>query len=172
METIRSLYDLYSNDVYCYAKMTLGNSEDAYDVVQEVFLRALRSWGGYRGDANAKTWLMTIARNYMYDVFRKKHTERQHISRQEPPDFEDSLPSMDTLLEVEEALSQLITDYRHVIVLRYMDNMSIEQTASVLGWSEKKVRNTAHRALKKLRDILGSHSEEVNTPNAFRTRNS
>ncbi|WP_206923047.1 RNA polymerase sigma factor [Alicyclobacillus suci] len=39
-ESIRSLYELYSNDIYRYARLTLGDANDAYDVVQEVFLRA------------------------------------------------------------------------------------------------------------------------------------
>ncbi|MCF8564574.1 sigma-70 family RNA polymerase sigma factor [Alicyclobacillus tolerans] len=69
-ELIRSLYDLYSNDVYRYAWATLGDSTEAHDVVQEVFLRAYRSLNSYRHDASAKTWLMTIARNYIFDVLR------------------------------------------------------------------------------------------------------
>lgn len=170
-EIVQSLYDLYSNDIYRYAKTMLGESDDAYDVVQEVFLRALRSWDSYRQDANPKTWLMSIARNYIYDVLRKKRTERKYISQQEPSDISDSSPPMDVAIEVEKALSQLKNEYGHVIVLRHIDNLSIEQTASVLGWSERKVRNTAHRALKKLREILGARSEEVDMANAFRTRN-
>ncbi len=160
-EIIRSLYDLYSNDVYRYAWTTLGDSSEAHDVVQEVFLRAYRSWNDYRQNANAKTWLMTIAKNYIFDVFRKRRTDRKYMSQHEMPEISDTSTPFDVIMEVEEALSQLKDEYRHVIVLRHIEKLSIQETASVLGWSEKKVRNTTHRAITKLREILSANSEEV-----------
>lgn len=156
------LYDDYSNDVYRYAFATLGDSNLAHDIVQEVFLRAYRSLSSYRRDASAKTWLMTIARNHIFDILRKRRTERKYLYRHEIPEqLGDESVSMEELLEVGEALAMLKSEYRHVVVLRYIDGLSIRDTTSVLGWSEKKVRNTAHRAIAKLREILGGSSEEV-----------
>lgn len=161
-EFIHSLYELYSNDVYRYAWATLGNSSDAYDVVQEVFLRACRSANNYRRDSSARTWLMTIARNYIFDVLRKKRTERKYLDNSEMPEIVDtSTASPGMVLEIKEALLQLNDEYRHVIVLRHIENVSVSETAVILGWSEKKVHNTTHRALLKLREILGSRPEEV-----------
>ncbi|WP_236026634.1 RNA polymerase sigma factor [Alicyclobacillus suci] len=67
----------------------------------------------------------------------------------------------DMTYEVEEALNQLKDTYRQVVVLRYIENFSTQETSEILGWSETKVRTTAHRALIRLREILGAHSEEV-----------
>jgi len=169
-ETLRMLYGDYSNDVYRYAFATLGDSNLAHDIVQEVFLRAYRSLNSYRRDASAKTWLMTIARNLIFDVLRKRRTERKYLSRHEIPEQlgDESVP-MEDLVEVEEALAKLKPEYRHVVVLRYIDGLSIRDTASVLGWSEKKVRNTAHRAMTKLREILDGNSEGVNMKNEIGT---
>lgn len=64
-EDIRSLYEQYANDIYRYARLTLGDSSVAKDVVQEVFLRAFRSWEQFRSEANPRTWLMSITRNYL-----------------------------------------------------------------------------------------------------------
>lgn len=168
-QAIHSLYQLYSNDIYRYARMMLGSSSDAYDIVQEVFLRAFRSWNSYRQDASAKTWLMSIARNYISDVHRKKRSESKYVSRQEPPEVSDMATPIEVILEVEDALSQLKDTYRQVIILRHLENYSIEETANVLGWSATKVRTTSHRAMTKLREILGANPREVDVQHEIGT---
>ncbi|QSO46080.1 RNA polymerase sigma factor [Alicyclobacillus mengziensis] len=69
---IRQLFDEYADSLYRYAKYSLPPDMDARDVVQEVFLRAFRSWHGFQGQSSAKTWLYQIARNHIYDLLRKK----------------------------------------------------------------------------------------------------
>ncbi|MFD1675309.1 RNA polymerase sigma factor [Alicyclobacillus fodiniaquatilis] len=166
-ESIRSLYELYSDDIYRYARLTLRDSNDACDVVQEVFLRAFRSWDSYRQTSNSKTWLMSIARNYMFDVFRKKRTEKSHIFLSEI--IEVAIPeSSEMSLEIEIALSRLKDTYRQVVILRHIENYSTQETAQILNWTEAKVRTTARRAIAKLREFLSPNSEEVDTKNAFR----
>ncbi|KPV42554.1 RNA polymerase sigma factor [Alicyclobacillus ferrooxydans] len=168
-ETLKMLYETYSNDVYRYAFATLGDSSEAHDVVQEVFIRAYRAINNFRHDATAKTWIMTIARNYIFDVLRKQRKDRQFLSQSELPDIGDEATDVSVVLEVEEALQELKDDYRQVVSLRYIDNLSIKETASVLGWSEKKVQNAAHRAILQLREVLGSDFEEVKRINEIRT---
>jgi RNA polymerase sigma-70 factor (ECF subfamily) len=158
---IKSLYDQFSNDIYRYARLSLGNSSDAYDVVQEVFLRAIRSWDSYRQEASYKTWLMSITRNYMFDLFRKKRTERKFLSSYNPPQVDDYSIPIETIMEIEVALSQLKQNYRQVIILRHIENLSMQETGFILGWSEAKVRTTTHRAMLKLRKIMGFDYEEA-----------
>lgn len=160
-ESIRSMYDLYSNDIFRYAWSLVGDSSEAHDVVQEVFLRAYRSLNHFRYDASAKTWLMTIARNYIFDILRKKKTEQKYRTEGDIPYVIDSESPVELVMEVEEALAQLSDEYREVVILRHIENLSVQHTAKILGWSEKKVHNTTHRAMIKLREIFGSNSEEV-----------
>ncbi|WP_156900038.1 sigma factor-like helix-turn-helix DNA-binding protein [Alicyclobacillus contaminans] len=68
---------------------------------------------------------------------------------------------MDLMVEVAASLHQLNPSYRQVVILRYVENFSVPETAAILGWSEKKVRNSTHRAMLKLRDLLGETSKEV-----------
>lgn len=157
-QAIQELYELYSNDIYRYARLSLGHSSDAYDAVQEVFVRAFRTWSTYRRDANEKTWLMSIARNYIVDLYRKRRTEKKFLSTYDPPEEPVPSDSAEILVEVEEALSQLKQEYRQTIILRYIENLSMKDTAQCLGWSETKVTTTTHRAMTKLRKMLGSHS--------------
>ena len=149
------LYDRYSNDIYRYAYSVLGDSSDALDTVQEVFLRANRGLDDFRGDSNPRTWLMTIARNYVVDVIRKRQKDRWHMSDRELSGLSDDSISMDIVMEIRDALNQLKRGYREVLILRYVNELSVHETALTLGWSEKKVRNTSHRAMLKLRKILG-----------------
>lgn len=168
-ETLKMLYEMYSNDVFRYALATLGDSSEAHDVLQEVFIRVYRSINNFRYDATAKTWIMTITRNYIFDVLRKRRKDRQFLSRSEIPDVGVETTDVTVVTEIEEALQKLKDDYRHVVVLRYIDNLSIKETASVLGWSEKKVQNAVHRAITQLREALGSNSEEVKRTHEIRT---
>lgn len=158
-EALHALYRQYADDVYRYARMMLGNAPDAYDAVQEVFLRALRAWGSYRGEASARTWLIRIAKNYLADVRRKRRVESKYISRRELQDVGREDGTADAVLEVEWALRQLRPAYRQVVVLRYIENLSVEETAQVLGWSASKVRTTAHRAMMELRRMWGEAPE-------------
>ncbi|MFX4302235.1 RNA polymerase sigma factor [Alicyclobacillus tolerans] len=170
-DAIRLLYERHSDDVYRYAKLTLNDSSEAYDVVQEVFLRAFRSWNQYRHDANAKTWLIRIARNYIFDSFRRKRIERDYLLNYNEPQTRDEAVFSQLKLEIEEALSLLNINYQQVIILRYIQGLSILETSQILGWSESKVRVTAHRAMTKLKEIYGSDSEEVKIKDGFRSKN-
>lgn len=161
-EAIRSLYELYSNDIYRYAWMTLGDSNSAYDVVQEVFLRSFRHWDTYRQQSNPKTWLMSIARNYIFDLFRKKRNEREYLSEQKYLSSQQEDFRTDLELSIKESLSLLHENYRHVITLRYIENFSVKETAQILGWSQAKVKTRTHRGILKLREALGEKSREVN----------
>lgn len=147
---------LYAEDVYRYARLTLGDETATYDVVQVVFIRAFHAWSGYRRDANARTWPLSIARNHTYDLFRKRRTERNYLDAHPPnTPAPDESKAVHARLAVEEALTDLKLDYRQVIVLRHIEGRSVAETGEVLGWNNAKVRTTTNRALTKLREILG-----------------
>lgn len=161
-EAIKTLYDLYAQDIYRYAWFNLGqDSAMAEEVVQEVYLRALRSWSNYRRESGAKTWLTSIARNYISDSFRKRKTERNFAQRYEGPSIHDEYELATDLLELKDALARMKASYRQVIVLRYIQTCSVKETGRILGWSEAKVRSTTHRAMEQLRVLFESNGEEV-----------
>ncbi len=158
---IRQLFDEYADSLYRYAKYSLPPDIDARDVVQEVFLRAFRSWHGFQGQSSAKTWLYQIARNHIYDLLRKKRRERTHT---ETHVVFDGVTNMETLIELEDALSRLQPSHREVLNLRWLQDMSIAEVSEVLGWSESKVRVTFHRAKHKLREMLRDVDDVRQTP--------
>lgn len=86
-------------------------------------------------------------------------------AREEPDVFED-------LYIIEHALAQLKESYRQVIVLRHIDNFSVQETSKILGWSESKVTTLDQRAMSKLRELFGASGKEVEIRNEVRTQHS
>lgn len=161
-EGIHSLFDLYANDIYRYARFTLQDHAEAKDVVQEVFLRAFRQWDRFRHESSYKTWLLSITRNYMYDVLRKRKTQSNYLDAYTPPYHSDPTTTTDDLIVLEQSLAKLKDAYRHVIVLRHVEGLSVHEVAQILDWSEGKVRTTLHRALKQLRSEMGdAHAFDI-----------
>lgn len=71
MKDVENLYLQYASDLYRFALLSLRNSMEAEDTVQEVFLRVIRNGEQFRGDSQIKTWMWQIARNYIADTVRK-----------------------------------------------------------------------------------------------------
>lgn len=156
-EAIEQLFELYADEIYRYARYAIPRSADAKDVVQEVFLRAMKSWDSFRGDANPRTWLFQIARHYIYDLLRKKRVEQLYLEKNKPDLSDVSIP-FDTLVELEDAVAALSADKRQVFTLRGIQDFSVRDTAEILGWSQAKVKTTFHRAVKDLRQSLGENN--------------
>lgn len=153
-EAALSLFNTYSDKIYEFAKYSLSNSNDAEDLVQEVFLRVFRTWNATNVD-NPQAWLWTIARNCVRDVYRRRGRQKE----QPTSDLEQWTPQArgpDTLVEVEDVLQMLNQAERQVVYFRLIEDFSIEDAAKALGWTSVKVRVTLHRAIRKLRDILSA----------------
>ncbi|MBL0388646.1 sigma-70 family RNA polymerase sigma factor [Tumebacillus sp. ITR2] len=153
-EGIRLLFDEFANEIYRYALFTLHDDAEAKDVVQEVFFRAFKQWESFRHESSYKTWLLSIARNYMYDVLRRRKTREKYLDQLPSPS--ENLPGdfQDDMIVLRESLAALKDSYRQVIVLRHIEDLPVNEVAGILGWTEGKVRTTLHRALKRLREFM------------------
>lgn len=140
------------------------NHEQAEDLVQEVYIRVLKSYQQFKGDSSEKTWLFAIARNVAIDFFRKQKGWKQRIvdpfeSPAHQMKDESPLPDEITFHKEEskrlyQCLEKCTVDQKSVIVLRYIQELSINETAEVLGWKESKVKTTQHRAIKQLKNLM------------------
>lgn len=162
-EVITALFDAHADSVYRYARYSLPPDIDARDVVQEVFLRAFRAWNDFHGDADPKTWLLRIARNYVYDLLRAKRRQRE-FEAMRLIDDDAAATDLGSILELEDAVSRLSPDYQQVLNLRWIEDLSVTQTAEILGWTDAKVRLTFHRAKKKLKELLEEPRMAVDPP--------
>jgi RNA polymerase sigma-70 factor (ECF subfamily) len=140
-----------------------GNYHDALDLTEEAFIRAMRAYPRFRGDAEPFTWLYRIALNVLKKSHRKNARRaellRDHQER-EPSPASDTNTAERAVLEderaaiVRRAIAELPTAYRETITLRYIDEMSYEEIAETSGCSIGTVKSRIARGKSLLADLL------------------
>jgi len=168
-ELFYELIQPYERRVYSTAFAVVRNPTDAEDVAQEAMLKAFKHLRQFRAEARFSTWLLQITVNEARMRRRKEHAEiMQPITDHQdedgnytPRDFADwreipseTLERSEVREQLTEALAALGQKYRDVFVLRDMQNLSIEETAKVLGLSTASVKTRLLRARLMLRDLL------------------
>jgi len=160
------IYEKYHQDVYQFIFYMVKDRELAEDLVQEVYIRVLKSYDKFQGKSSIKTWMFSIARNVTIDHYRKQRKERLKnfitlakeenldILRDERPIPEEIVLHNDMVRLLYKCLDHCTIDQRTVLIARFIQELSIQETAEILGWSESKVKTTQHRALKTLKKSM------------------
>lgn len=159
------LYEEYHQDIFQFLFYMVKNRQHAEDLSQEVYIRVLRSYHRFEGKSSEKTWMIAIARNVAIDFFRKEKgwkqrlLERFDLTTQQVKDDSHPMPEEITVLNEEiqfmyRCLDRCTVDQKLVIIMRYIQQFSIKETAVALNWSESKVKTTQHRALKVLHKYM------------------
>jgi len=155
------LYERYRDRVYAYVHTRLASAEDAADLTQQVFMRALEALPQYqprRGPFAA--WLFGIARHMVTDTLRRRHgvVTLDFLPAALQPRMEDD---MEATLQRRDALEHLRTffaalqpDKRELLVLRFTAQLTIAEIASVVGRSEAATQKQLFRLLQTLREQL------------------
>ncbi len=160
-EAFGRLYDRYVDVVHRYAYARLGDRTLAEDVTSETFLRALRRIGSvsYRG-RDVGAWFVTIARNLVLDHL-KSGRNRYEVVSGDPLDTDRSTegpePAVLRRLSAEELLRcvrQLPPDQQECVVLRFLQGLSVAETATVMRRNAGAVMALQHRALRRLATLL------------------
>jgi len=162
------LVNRYERKIFRLARHITQNAEDAEDVLQETFLRAYEHLPGFQGRSRFYTWLVRIAVNQSLMKLRRRRTDRL-VSLDDPVDTgEDHVPreiavwdnpeqrySQEELREIlARAVESLPPPFRAVFVLRDIDELSTEETATVLNLSVPAVKTRLLRARLRLREKL------------------
>ncbi|WP_277587050.1 RNA polymerase sigma factor [Psychrobacillus antarcticus] len=150
---MEQLYKEHSDRVYSYIYFLVRQKECAEDLTQETFYKAYKGLKSFNEQASTTTWLLKIARNVTYDYFRRKKIV-QFFTFEKGHDIETKSLSPESLFEQKEqlakmydSLSKLKKDYQEVLVLRKIQECSIQETAYILRWTEAKVKMKMTRAL-------------------------
>ena len=143
------------------ARWLTRNEHDAQDVVQEAYLRAFRFFGGFHG-ANARAWLLTIVRNTCYTWLRQNRSPelsgdfdeavRQKESDEPDPETQQVLKARSQL--VNSAIEKLPVEFREVMVLRELEDLSYKEIAVITGVPIGTVMSRLARGRKRLHDSL------------------
>jgi RNA polymerase sigma-70 factor, ECF subfamily len=158
-EAFGLVYDRYVGQVFRFVYQRVADRQVAEDLTSETFLRALRNLASFRkpgGDFGA--WVTTIARNVV------TNWQRSHQRRERPvadlldtavvdraPSPEASVVNLLTREALLAGIEQLNPDQRRCIVLRYLRELSIEETAQALGRTPAAIKSLQHKALRALR---------------------
>jgi len=146
-------------EIYIYVFLRVRHQQEAEDLTQETFIRAIRTEERYTEESvNISALLKTIARNLIIDKWRKKQRMEDPLELEPDQLLEDQGKDLGKLLEQKEqvdyALSLLKEEQRIIIVLRLLQGHSIKETAAVLGKSENYVKVTQFRAIQRIKDLM------------------
>jgi RNA polymerase sigma-70 factor (ECF subfamily) len=145
------------------AKWLLRNEQDVQDVVQEAFLRAFKSFGGFHG-SNGRAWLLTIVRNTSYTLLKKNRVadlttpfdEEIHASGHESISPATILEQSEDADLVREAMDKLPVEFREILVLRHLEGLSYNEIAEIAQLPPGTVMSRLARARGKLKESLGA----------------
>ena len=150
-EAFAAIYSDMKTPVYTIIYRSVGSHEAAEDIMQELFLRLFRSPPGDEIQ-NPRAYIFRAAHNMSVDYLRK----------QPPAPLEDIPPCTDAdnhainrHLDIEMALGRLSEEQRQVVSLRVNADLTLRQTALIMGKSMAHVHRTYHQALRTLRQLLG-----------------
>jgi len=162
-EAFDRLVQRYQRDVYRLCYRYLNNHEDADDVAQEVFLRAYRAIGRFRGESAFSTWLYRIAVNACLN-FR---AARKPASAEFPEGIVDPRPGAQSTVErdersrrVRDAVSRLPEKQRATVILKVYHDLTHEEVAGILGSTVGTVKANLFHALGNLKKTLAGPAGE------------
>ena len=150
---------------YNLARWLVRNDQDAEDIVQDSFLKAYKAHESFRG-SGSRVWMLSIVRNTALDFLRRYKTrttvslaEQIHDPEDQAADPERGLLERTRREQVREAISLLEPEFREVIVLREIENLSYKEIAAVLGIPMGTVMSRLSRARNLLLVALGGAKE-------------
>jgi len=145
------------------AKWLLRNEQDAQDVVQEAYLRAFKSFGGFHG-SNGRAWLLTIVRNTSYTLLKKNRAvdltttfdEEIHAIGHDSASPATILEHAEDAELIRGVMDKLPTEFREILTLRHQEGLSYKKIADIVKIPTGTVMSRLARARAKLKEYLAA----------------
>ena len=164
-DAIAAITTRYNRRLYRIARSILKDDDDAEDALQTAYLRAFASLSSFRQEASLGTWLTRIVMNVALGLARGR---RQALAFDEAQgagsvvpfplahaiDPERSMAQRQINAVLEQAIDDLPDNFRTVLVARILEDMSVEETAELLGITPQTVKTRLHRARRLLREAI------------------
>ena len=160
-EAFGQLYDHYQGSVYRFVYYRTRSQTLAEDLTSETFLRALRNMSGFRWQGkDFGAWLMTIARNLCTDHYKAGRT-RLELTTEDMGAHDDATEGPENAVLATlanevllDGLRQLSDEQRDCLIMRFLQGLSIAETAAVLGRSEGAVKQLQLRGVRNLAKLV------------------
>ncbi len=170
-EAFNLLVERYQDRLHNFLYRYTHNHNDCEDLVQETFFRVFRSRHSYERIAKFSTWMYTIAINLAKSLYKKKKRMTKVTIHKDPDDSEDrpmKLEDPDILPddvlhekmcmdELEKALMELSEDFREVVVLRDIQQLSYDEISEIADLPMGTVKSRINRGRAKLQELLEDH---------------
>ncbi len=163
-QAFSDLYDQYSTDLYRFIFYKVGREEEAQDLSSLVFLKAWQHIAKHSlGDTKTlRALIYKIARNAIIDHYREGRDKIESLDNEAKPiqiidqdfDLEVQVDNQINLDKLQKHLHMLKEEYRELIVLRYINELEIDEISVITGKTKGNIRVGLHRALQALKDRL------------------
>ena len=167
-EAFRLLFEAYKDKVFSIAVYSFGGDEAAAsDVSQQIFLKLMTAIGQFRGDSAFTTWLYRLVVNACIDEQRKRRRFLPFLESMPMSKIEDRRPQekryarLEVADSVEAAIKELTPKLRMPILLKYVEGLSYEEIAAVMGCSKGTIASRLNRGHRSLARKLGHLRNEV-----------
>jgi RNA polymerase sigma-70 factor (ECF subfamily) len=161
LAAFEELYRTHSGRLFSVACRMVGNTADAEDLLQEIFLTAHRKLEGFRGDSSLGTWLYRLATNHCLDFLRSRAARAGQITDalDDDPTIADAgskglAEQTVTKMDLERALARLPEGCRAAFVLHDIEGLEHREVGDVLGIAEGTSKSQVHKARLRLRTLL------------------
>ena len=169
-DAFRIIIQRHNRRLYRLARAVVNDDSEAEDIVQETYVLAFTNLGNFRGEASLATWLMSIALNEARGRLRRRRpavdlailNSAEGIGAQTaafasaaaPDDPERTTAQQEIRHLLERAIDNLAEPFRVVFIMRCVEELSIAETAGLLGLRPETVKTRLHRARRLLRRVL------------------
>lgn len=146
---IEKIFQDYNDYIFKYIYGMVQNRAEAEDLLQDTFIKAMKA--GKENIRNWKSYLITIARNTVYDHWRK----RKNKTRLDLLKLKSKERDIDLKLDIERGIKNLSPKLKEVIVLREINRLEYKEIAEILNIEKGTVKSRLSRARNELREFLG-----------------
>lgn len=141
----------YADMVYRIAYRYVKNTIDTDDVFSDVFLAYFKKERTFESEEHRKAWLIRVTINCAKDLLAQR-AQLQQLHEETLPD--QSARDIDTYMALHEAIEQLRPEYREIIKLYYLDDLSVKEIAQILNKNENTIKTHLFRARETLKSVL------------------
>lgn len=165
---LMQIYESYFPPVYNFIRLRVEDRQVAEDLTSDVFVKLAEAVRGRNAPRHSlRGWLFQVARNVLHDHYRQNRgvtTEalEEWIPAPMEDDLETQLIQSISIERARQALRMLAPDQQEVLILRFGQNLSLQETADIMGRKSNAIKALQFRAVNTLRQILGQAKREVN----------
>ncbi|MDR1736706.1 MAG: sigma-70 family RNA polymerase sigma factor [Oscillospiraceae bacterium] len=166
-DAFERLIRLHEKRVYTIALRMTGDTEDAFDVSQDILLRVYSNIGMFKGESSFSTWLYRLATNVCLDFLRKRKRRRARETSldgdeggevRDMPDTrytpEKAFEKLELREEIRRALDRISPEHRQILLLREISGLSYTEISKALGLEIGTVKSRIARAREQMRVLL------------------